>query len=1032
MKLADISIRHPVFIYMSVFALLVLGFLSYFRLPVELFPDISLPTISVTTPYPGASPKDVETQVSKPIEDAVSVLKGVKKVRSISTEGISVVIIEFELERDVQEASQDVREKVSVIRKILPKDIGEPTYEKFDPSDQPILTYSILPKVSSADVNQVRNIVKNEILPKLERIEGVASIRLIGGNDREIEIAVDRNLIEYYRISFQEIIQTLRLENIDLPSGTLRTEQDEILLKTSATLRSPIDFNKLIVRIQDGVPIYLEDVAQVHDTYKESTQLSRTNGIPSITLDIRKQSGTNTIEVSDRVKQELTKINSQYPFLDIRLAIDESQFIRNSRDDVLIALIEGILLTTLIVLLFFRDFRSTIITVIGLPVCLVGTLFFLNLLNYSINLLTLLAMSLSIGLLVDDAIVVRENIFRWLEKGIPPFQAARQATSEVALAVLATTLTIIAVFLPIAFTTGIAGKFFRQFGLTITIAVFISLVEAFTLAPMLSAYFFKQKKIRTDTTGQINIFERFYDGLNHTYQQILIWSLNHKALVLLIATVVMFSSIAVVVVVGIGGEPRGDRGQYSVVIEAPQGISLQEMSRRVAMVEQAIRKHPKTKDYFTTIGTMDGSANQASILVNVGELNITKKIMSELRPKLQEIPGIRISLEEATGIRSKTATIAQRPIQLNVQGSDISVLQRITRDIESKIKNIPGLVDLDNSFRSGQLELHYRIDRNQLARYNLSSFSIATLFRQMVYGETATKYLDGDDEVEVNVRLKKQDRVNPVELLNYQLPLPNQQVVPLSEIVTLVSETGPSQINRQDRTRQVVIAANIQKRSLSDVYNDIRTTLKDYQLPTGYTIQYEGQFEQTRETFSSLFLALFLAILFVYMILAAQFNSFLHPFTIMLALPLAVIGGFYGLLFANRTFDMMAFIGLIMLMGLVTKNSILLVDFANQQKRKGLSTQDALLEAGKIRLRPILMTTFAMIFGMLPTAMGWGSAAAYRISLGVIVIGGLISSTFLSLVIVPVAYQIFDTIKSKLGFREQFYDEKQFSETESY
>lgn len=1031
MKLADLSIKHPVFIYMSVSALIVLGLLSYFRLPVELFPDIALPTISVTTPYPGASPKDVESQVSKPIEEAISVLKGVKKVRSISTEGVSVVIVEFELERNVQEAAQDVREKVAVIRRLLPKDIIEPTYEKFDPSDQPILTYSILAKQKEIDIHQVHQIVQNEIIPKLERIEGVASISLVGGNEREIEIAVDKNLIEFYNLSFQEIIRTLQLENIDLPSGTLRNEQDELLVKTSALIQKPSDFNRLVVRTIDGVPIYLEDIAQIRDTYKESTQLSRTNGIPSITIDIRKQSGTNTVAVSDRVKKEFSKVLADYPLLDAKLAIDESQFIRNSRDDVLFALIEGILLTTLIVLLFFRDFRSTIITVIGLPVCLIGTLFFLHLLDYSINLLTLMAMSLSIGLLIDDAIVVRENIFRWLEEGSPPFEAARKATSEVALAVLATTLTIVAVFLPIAFTSGIAGKFFKQFGLTITVAVLISLIEAFTLAPMLSAYFFKQKKKRhiSDGTAKIGFLERFFLNINTTYHQILTWSLNHKFLVLLLATITMFSSIAVVIVVGVGGEPRGDRGQYSVVIEAPQGISLQEMSRRVEMVEKIIREHPKTKDIFTTIGTTDGAANQASVLVNVGELNLSKGIMTELRPRLQMVPGLRVSLEEATGIRSKTATIAQRPIQLNIQGSEISELQRITNDIESKIRNIPGLVDLDNSFRGGKLELQYRVDRNQLARYQLSTLSIATLLRQMINGETATKFLDGDDEVEVNVRLAKRDRSDPYELLNYQIPLSNGGRIPLSEVVDLVSETGPSQINRQDRTRQVVIAANIQKRSLGDVYQDIKNALKDYQLPTGYTIKYEGQFEQTQETFTHLFTALILAILFVYMILASQFNSFLHPLTIMLALPLAVIGGFYGLLFANRTFDMMAFIGLIMLMGLVTKNSILLVDFANQQKRKGKSTRDALIEAGKIRLRPILMTTFAMIFGMLPTAMGWGAAASFRVSLGVIVIGGLLSSTFLSLVIVPVAYEIFDVIKQKLGFRSEFYSEKDIEKT---
>lgn len=1018
MKLADVSIRHPVLIYMVVIALLVLGVLSYKRMPVELFPDITLPTISVTIPYPGASPQDVETQVSKVVEEAVSVLKGVKKVRSISTEGVSVVIVEFQMELNVKDAAQDVREKVAVVRKSLPRDILEPSFEKFDPSDQPILTYSIYSDHHQIELNALRLLLVNEIIPEIERIEGVASVSISGGQEREIEVAVSRQMIELYGITLTEIISVIQRENLDLPSGTVRNEKDEILVKTNALLQHPNELKKIVIRTIDGVPIYLEQLAEIRDTYKEVKQLSRANGTPSLTVDIRKQSGSNTIEVSDRVKQQFQKINDRYTNVNTKLAIDESQFIRNSRDDVVTALLEGILLTSLIVFLFFRDLRSTLITIIGLPICMIGTFFFISWLGYTINLITLLALSLSIGLLIDDAIVVRENIFRWLEKGIPPFEAALKATSEVALAVLATTLTIVAVFLPIAFTSGIAGKFFRQFGMTITIAVIISLIEAFTLAPMLSAYFSKEKKKPVEKKS-VGILERFFSTIDSTYIQLLHWSLHHKVWVITIATITMIASILVVSVVGTGGDARGDRGQYSVVIEAPQGLSLQEMNRRVEMVEQSLGEHPKTKDIFTTVGAPDGAANQASILINIGELGISKSVMNELRPKLQKIPGVRISLEEATGIRSKTATIAQRPIQLNVQGSQIRMLQKITDDIETRIEKISGIVDLDNSFRGGKLEHQFQVDRDQLARYGMNANQIALLFRQMIQGETATKYLDGNDEIEVNVRFDSTDRKNPAQLLSYQYPLANHQKVALSEMVELTTETGPSQINRQDRTRQVVIAANIQKRNLGEVYQDIKNVLKEYSLPDGYTLKYEGQFEQNRESFANLFVALFLAILFVYMILGAQFNSFLHPLTIMLALPLAVIGGFFGLLFANRAFDMMAFIGLIMLMGLVTKNSILLVDFANQQKKKGFSTYDALIEAGKIRLRPILMTTFAMVFGMLPTAMGWGAAASFRVSLGVVVIGGLISSTFLSLIIVPVAYDLFDGIRQKFGIQER-------------
>lgn len=1015
MKLANASIRNPVFIVMCVLALIVLGILGYRSLPVELMPDISLPIVSVTTGYPGASPEDVEMQVTKPIEEAISVLKGIKFVRSTSTEGVSIVVVQFELDLTAKEMAAEVREKVQNIRRLLPRDALDPIFEKFDPSDQAIMGFALIPTRVGVSTNDVYILADKKLRPFLERIDGVAAVSLSGGEERQIEIAVRREALERYGLTISDVTKAIQGANIESPGGRVSAGSQEFLLKTNARLNDPREIDTLTIKSIGGMNIRVQDVAKVSDGFKEKRIYARANGVSSISMDIRKQSGTNTVAVARKVQEAMAQLGEMIPEVKAVNSIDDSEFVRESRDDVVASLIEGIILASLVVLLFFRDFRSTIITVAGLPICLIGTFFFINAFGYTINLITLMAMSLSIGLLIDDAIVVRENIFRWIERGVSPFRAAREATSEVALAVLATTLTVVAVFMPIAFTSGIAGKFFRQFGVTITVAVLISLLEAFTVAPMLSAYFFKEKKHTSDRPG---VMERLFIAFEVNYRSLLEWALDHRTIIIGIATVTMLASFGVVPLVGIAGDPRGDRGQFSVVIEGPQGISLEDMNRRVLAAEDILKRHPEVRDYFTTVGSSDGSANQAGILVSLKRVNISKRVMNELRPTLQGLPGLNVSFEEVAGIRSKSATIHQRPIQLNIQGPDVAVLKQISDDISANINGIPGLLDVDNSLRSGKPEFRYSVNRENLARYGVSAGEIASAVRGMVNGETASLFKDGEDDIEINVRLQEADRSDPQELLSTLYPIRSGGSVRLGELLSLTETTGPAQINRQDRTRQVVIAANTYGRNLNEILADIHTRIDANPLPAGYVLKYEGQVSQNKESFTNLFLALGMAILFVYMVLASQFNSFIHPLTIMLALPLSVIGGFFGLLFARKGFDMLAFIGLIMLMGLVTKNSILLVDFTNRLRRQGRGIREALLEAGPIRLRPILMTTLAMIFGMLPTALGLGAASAFRVGLAVMVIGGLISSTALTLVVVPVAYDIFESIKRRLGFQE--------------
>ena len=1021
MKLADISIRQPVFITMIMSGIVVVGLVAYSTIGVELLPDISMPIVAVTTIYQGASPEEVETQVTKPVEEAVSSLSGVEKVQSTSSEGVSVVIVSFKLETDPRRATTDVTDKVSLVRNTLPRDAFEPVIDRFDPSAAPVISFGVVGRREGMPLDQVRSIVEDDMKPTLERVDGVGSVEVIGGLEREVRVDIEFARLQSRSLSIAQVAQALRSENVNMPAGRLVEGEHELLLRTHGEFGSVKEIEDVIVASVGGAPVYLSDIGRVTDGFKEQRAISRMNGRECVIFSVRKQSGTNTVAVAEGIRKRVAQLQQQFPQVNIRLSSDESEFIRDARSDVMQSLVFGAIFASIVVFFSFGNLRNTLVTVAGLPVCIIGGFAVMYALGFTVNVITLLALSLSVGLLIDDAIVVRENIFRHTaELGKDPFTAAREGTAEVALAVTATTLTIVAVFLPVAFATGIVGKFMKEFGITVTAAVLISLFEAFTFAPVLSAYFFK----KSEGGGEAGFLSRMirratgmYDRLNDVYQPALIWSLNHRKTVVVLAALLFVGSLGIVQVVGTGGPPRGERNEFNINLQYAPGINLERADELTEKFEKILSSQPGITDVFTVVGTTDGAVDQAVLHVRLRpELRKPREYQDKIRPLLAVIPGAKMTFQDAVSMTGAAAsTVAQLPVQVNVRGADLEWISRTAEELRKRLARVPGLVDVSTSLRPPKPEIRVAVDRESAARLGVSTMQLASVVRTFVGGDVASTFRESQKERDIRVRLQESDREQIGRLASLTIPTVRGTFVNLSQVARLQLVGGPTQIDRENRARQIVVAGSFsQTRSLGEVKNDVQATIAEMKVPEGVTIEISGQAQQMAESFQSLAVALVLAIIFIYMVLASQFGSFVQPFTIMLALPLAVIGAFLALLVTGKIFDMLAYIGLILLMGLVTKNSILLIDYINQGRRRGMSRFDAILSAAGKRLRPILMTSFAMILGMLPVALTVGTSSEFRVSMAVTVIGGLISSTLLTLVVIPVVYTILDDITLKV------------------
>jgi len=1051
MWFTQVSLKNPVFATMVMLAIVVLGMFSYQRLQVDQFPNIDFPVVVVTTEYPGASPEIVESEVTKKIEEGVNSIAGINALTSRSYEGQSVVIIEFQLQIDGRKAAEDVREKIASLRPLLRDEVKEPRVLRFDPASRAIWSVAVLPAPAPASGKapavptavELTNWADQVLKKRLENVRGVGSVSLVGGSKREINIYLNPQAMEALGITADQVASAVRSENQDLPVGAIRSLAQERVVKIDARMKRPEDFGKIIVARKagsgGGSAVTVDQVATIRDGSQEIDSLALYNGQRTLLLTVQKAQGENTIAVVDGLNKAVKELQAQLP-AGTRLEPigDGSRPIRVAVENVRRTLIEGALLTILIVFLFLNSWRSTVITGLTLPISIIGTFLFMNMFGFTINMITLMALSLCVGLLIDDAIVVRENIVRHVQMGKLPYQAAMEGTQEIGLAVLATTFSIVAVFLPIGFMGGIIGKFFHEFGITIVAAVLISMFVSFTLDPMLSSIWHDPSieahgkhhapvTFYDKTIGRVtNWFERAADSLAETYQNILRWSLGHKLATLGLALGIFVTSIFMVPLLGTEFVPKADFSETSLNFYTPVGSSLEATEAKTRQVETILREFPEVSYTLSTINTGNAQGKMyASIYIRLVDRKARTRnadtMSGVLRERLKQVPGITV-----THVGLLDAVGGNKQVEFSLQGADLKELERLTRLVMEKISGIPGLVDLDSSLKADKPTIEVDVKRDAASDLGLTVSQIAASLRTLVAGQTVGNWRAPDDQTyDVNVRLAPDSRNAPQDL--ERLPFistvigsnadGSARTVRLSQVATVKETTGPNQINRRDLTREVAINANVYNRSAGEVSNDIRTALDSISFPPGYRYQFAGSTKNMAESFGYAVSALVMAVLFIYMILASQFKSFLQPLALMTSLPLTLIGVVLALLLFRSTLSMFSIIGVVMLMGLVTKNAILLVDFAIRMRDEGMERGEALLMAARVRLRPILMTTLAMIFGMVPLAFALTEGSEQRAPMGQAVIGGVITSSLLTLVVVPVTYCYLDDLAQWLKRR---------------
>ena len=1017
MFLSNLSIKRPIFATVMMLALVTLGIFSYRRLAIDMFPDVEIPVVSVVTKFPGSSPETVEREVSKRIEEAVNPISGVKHVMSTSRESVSNVVIMFQLEVKINDAVQEVRAKVGAIRGNLPQGIEEPIIQKLDFAAFPVAFLSV--RSERLSPRDLTTLVEKKVKRRFENLSGVGKIDLVGPSKREVNINIDPLRLEALGMGVDEVMAGLQSENVNTPLGRLTRGGTEYPLRISGKPDAVEQFKTMVIARRGGRAIPLAEVAQIKDGIEEQRSLALVNGIPAIGLNILKQSGANTVGVVDRVKKEIEVLQKELPpGTTVEMVRDASTMIRDSVRDVEETLILGGFLTILIVFCFLNSWRSTVITGLTLPISVISSFTVMNFLGMTLNVMTLMALSLAIGMLIDDAIVVRENIVRHLEKGEDHFAAAREGTSEIGLAVLATTLSVIAVFVPVAYMKGIVGRFFFQFGITVAFAVLVSLFVSFTLDPMLSSRWvdpdIERKGKRHFLARILDHFNHWFDRMADGYKVMIGWALYHRVVVLLLATLAFFCGLGLMILLQMEFFPNFDQGEFQVNFKSAPDASLEETQSRISAVLEALKKIPEVKHVYATIGARDqDTVRDGMVFVKLKErkerVRKQEEIQRDLRERIEKIPGILPAIVEAGRMGN------EKPLMVNVRGEDIALLKKYAAELKKEIYKIPGIVDMEVTLEQDIPEFRLIVDRERAADAGVMTGDIVRAVGALVGGQAVTTYEDEDgDAVNVRVRLPLALRQDPtqVEKLRLAVPKPNAlpALVPLGNVASYGMSTTPSEINRQDLTRQVVITANLDNLPLGTAVKKVEEASKRLTMAPGYRVVFSGEAEDMAESFGYMAEALILAVIFVYLILAAQFESFIDPLAIMFSLPLSIVG-MAGMLWITRgTINIMSLIGLIMLMGLVTKNAILLVDFTKTLRSRGMSRRDALITAGRTRLRPILMTTLAMIFGMLPLALALGQGAEMRAPMARAVIGGLITSTLLTLLVVPVVYTVLDDI----------------------
>ena len=1038
MSLSDVAIKRPVFTSMMALCLIVLGIMGAKRLGTDLFPDVTFPVVIVTTVYKGAGPGEIETQVTKPLEDAVAGISGIDKMHSYSRENASVIAVQFKLSESLDRAVQEVRDKVASAQYLLPHDADLPKVSRVDIGAAPILTYA-----ASADLpsQALRKLLEDRVQPTLQQLEGVAELRLTGGDVREIQVDIDLDKAKAVGVSPFEIAQKIGFENLNLPAGHLSLGPTELTVRTLGQFKDVDDIRALpVAQSKAGSQVRLDEVATVRDGVAERRTIATLNGKDSIIVEVVKQPGSNTVAVADAVKKSLTRLAPELGHqFNASLLIDQSQLIRENAREVYVALFFGGAMAIVIILIFLLDPRGTFISSLALPTSVVGTYFVMYVLGYTINQMTLLALSLAIGLLIDDAVVVREAITHRLDKGEAPAEAASKGTKDVALAVMATTFTLVAVFVPVAFMPGIVGQFFKQFGLTISAAVLISLFVSFTVDPMLSARLVKARKPGEVMihTGVAKFFHEMFISWERAYESVLRWVLSHKWTTIGLTVLIFALSMGAATRLGSEFVAVEDRSQMIADLKLPDSVSLDLSARRSAEAEALLRKIPEVTDVYSIIGA-NGETNKVKMRALLTPKNSRKKGILVLKDEARALlagalPATQVAISDPPTIEGLGDWF---PIMMRVVGPNLDELQKHAQFIADTLKKNSGTADVRVEANPPKPELAVNIDRTRAADLGLSAAQIATQLRLAIQGEVAAKLRGGggagsardgqspegrsiNDETDIRVRLAERDRQSPDRIRNMDL-FSQRGLRKLSDVAQVSLQDGPSVIEHEDRERQIAVYSQLASgAALGDIAIALRKAVAAHKMPAGYSVKYDGQIKTLDEQNDAFGSAFALAFVFIFMVLASQFESLKHPITIMVSLPLALIGALLALLVTGRHLSLGAMIGVILLMGLVTKNAILLVDGALQRLREGDDVDTALLKAGPRRLRPILMTSIAMAIGMVPTALGTGVGSEFRSPMAIAVIGGVITSTALTLLVVPVIFAGVEKVSFARLFRRK-------------
>ncbi len=1076
MTALEVFVRRPVFTTMLITSLVVLGIASFFQLGLDIFPKVDLPTITITTRLPGASPEEIESQITKVIEEAVNTIAGLDELRSSSIEGQSQVFATFVLERNVQEAANDVREKVSAVLSRFPPGTDMPVVEKADPDSAPVLAVVVSGRRS---VREVTEIADKRVKRQLETVKDVGAITLVGGRKREIQVFVDPDKLAAYGLSIQQVRDALARQNVEIPGGRLTSGAREEGVRTLGRIESPLGFEELIVADLKGGPVRIRDIGVVTDGEEEARTLSRLDGKNAVSLVIRKQSGTNTVAVVDALKKKLAEIQKGLP-QDIRFDVvrDLSRFIKRSMHEVNDHLLLGGLLASLIVAVFIgnlvwwetaavglivgvvgtafltgdpdlllkvtagacvvtmvcfasvRKLRPAFVAALAIPCSIVATFTLMRMAGFTLNNLTMLGLSLSTGIVIDDAIIVLENIYRHIhEERRSPFEAAITGTREIALAVLATTLSLVVIFLPVAFMGGLVGKFWNSFGLTATFAIMVSLLVAFTLTPMLAARIFAP---RAETAGgdaprpergggHAARSGRLYSALERGYERLLGWSLHHRWVVLLACLAILGSGYYLLTTSKLEFVVNDDMSEFEVVAEATPGSSLERTAEIIARMEDEIRKLPEVVTLFSTVGVRgQAKANVTDISIYVGLSHLSRRartqdeLKQEVRQRLAAFPGMRVSVQNINLIGG--GGFRQTEFNLILRGTDIARLEDYAQKVIAELRAKPGFVDLDTALAYRQPEVQVQIDRQKASDLGVRVEAIASALRILVGGEEVGFYRELGEQYDVRLRLKESFRANPSTLPNLYVPAGDGRLVRLSNVATLGSGMSPGQIERYSQERSITIVSNLYQKPLAEAYREAYAAVARQQMPLDYGIITTGRGKLLQESIQSFLIALVLSLAFIYIVLAAQFESFIHPVTIMISMFLSIPFGLLTLLLVGKTLNIYSIMGLFLLMGVVKKNAILQVDYTNVLRARGLSRFEAQMQADRARLRPILMTTLAIIAGMLPVALGRGDGSASRASLATVVVGGQALCLLVTLVATPVIYSWFDDLRGLRAF----------------